>query len=72
VHASDPDAGGSAGCGSVREALLLAGACLDYLNSPRAATMDPSAMGEVLTALGDLQDRLAAAQATTSISATAT
>ncbi len=63
MRASDPDAGGG-GCGSVREALVLAGACLDYLNSPQAATMDPCAVGEVLTALGDLQDRLAAAHAT--------
>jgi Domain of unknown function (DUF222) len=64
MRASDPDAGGAAGCGSVREALLLAGACMDYLNSPQAAVMDPCAVGEVLTALGDLQDRLAAAHAT--------
>ena len=62
MRASDPNEGG--GCGSVREALVLAGACLDYLNSPQAATMDPCAVGEVLTALGDLQDRLAAAHAT--------
>jgi hypothetical protein len=51
-------------CGSVREALRLAGAGLDYLNSPEAAAMDPAAMGEVLTALGGLQGRLAAAHAT--------
>src|ERR1700722_15447617 len=57
-------AGGAAGCGRVREALRLAGAGLDYLNSPEAGTLDPAAMGEVLTALGDLQGKLAAAHAT--------
>src|SRR5580698_4403990 len=57
-------AGGAAGCGSVREALRLAGAGLDYLNSPEAGTLDPSAVGEVLIALGDLQGKLAAAHAT--------
>src|ERR1700722_10466140 len=57
-------AGGAAGCGSVREALRLAGAGLDYLNSPQATDMDASALGEVLTALGDLQGKLAAAHAT--------
>jgi hypothetical protein len=55
---------GTAACGSVREALRLAGDGLDYLNSPQAADMDPAAMGEVLTALGDLQGRLTAAHAT--------
>ena len=52
-----------AACGSVREALRLAGAGLDYLNSPETGAMDPAAMGEVLTALGDLQGKLAAAHA---------
>ena len=56
--------GGTARCGSVREALRLAAAGLDYLNSPAANDMDPAAMGEVLTALGDLQGKLAAAHAT--------
>lgn len=55
---------GTAVCGSVREALRLAGAGLDYLNSPQAEAMDPCAMGEVLTVLGDLQGKLAAAHAT--------
>src|SRR3984957_18814807 len=57
-------AGGAAGCGRVREALRLAGTGLDYLNSPEAGTLDPAAVGEVLTALGDLQGKLAAAHAT--------
>ena len=56
--------GGTGQCGSVREALRLAQAGLDYLNSPAASDMDPAAMGEVLTALGDLQGKLAAAHAT--------
>jgi hypothetical protein len=62
--ADGPDTGRPAGCGSVREALRLAGAGLDYLNSPQACDVDPAAMGEVLTALGDLQGKLAAAHAT--------
>src|SRR3984885_924330 len=56
--------GGAGGCGSVREALRLAGTGLDSLNSPEAGALDPAAMGEVLTALGDLQGKLAAAHAT--------
>jgi Domain of unknown function (DUF222) len=59
-----PDAEGTAGCGSVREALRLTETGLDYLNSPQAGDIDPSAIGEVLTALGDLQGKLTAAHAT--------
>jgi Domain of unknown function (DUF222)/HNH endonuclease len=51
-------------CGSVHEALRMAEAGLAYLNSPQAGAMDPAAMGEVLTALGDLQGKLAAVHAT--------
>jgi Domain of unknown function (DUF222) len=69
VCTNDPDTGGAAtdgavACGSVREALRLAGAGLDYLNSAQASAIDPCAVGEVLTALGDLQGKLAAAHAT--------
>ncbi len=65
VPAGDTAAGGAAaGCGSVREALRLASAGLDYLNSPQASDMAPAAMGAVLTALGELQGKLAAAHAT--------
>jgi Domain of unknown function (DUF222) len=64
VCTNRPDAGGAVECGSVREALRLAQAGLDYLNSPEAGAMDPCAMGEVLTALGDLGGKLAAAHAT--------
>lgn len=52
---------GEAGCGSASDALRLAGAALDYLNSPAASELDPAAIGGVLTALGDLQGKLAAA-----------
>ena len=36
----------------------------DYLNSPAAAELDGAACGEVLVALGEVQAKLAAAQAT--------
>src|SRR5690348_15105000 len=49
--------------GSVAEALRMAGAGLAYLNSPAGDQLDPAALDEVLTALGGLQDRLAAAHA---------
>ena len=49
--------------GSVAEALRMAGAGLAYLNSTAGDELDPAALGEVLTTLGDLQDRLAAAHA---------
>jgi hypothetical protein len=49
---------------STTEALLMAGAGLEYLNSSAADELDTAALGEVLLALGDLQGRLAAAHAT--------
>jgi hypothetical protein len=49
---------------SVFAALRMAGIGLEYLNSPAAGELEVAALGEVLTALGDLQDRLAAAHAT--------
>lgn len=49
---------------SVTEALRVVGIGLEYLNSPAAVELDVAALGEVLTALGDIQDRLAAAHAT--------
>jgi len=49
---------------SVADALRMAGLGLEYLNSPAAVELDVAALGEVLTELGDLQDRLAAAHAT--------
>jgi len=48
---------------SVAAALCMARAAAGYLNSPDAATVDGTACGEVLVALGEIQDRLAAAHA---------
>ena len=50
-------------CRSAGDALRLAEAALDYLNSPAADELGPAAIGGVLTALGDLQGKLAAAHA---------
>ncbi|HEX9043154.1 MAG TPA: DUF222 domain-containing protein [Trebonia sp.] len=55
---------GSGPPGSVAEALRMADAGLAYLNSTAGDDLAPGALGEVLTILGDLQDRLAAAHAT--------
>jgi hypothetical protein len=55
-------AGGGAPRGAT-EALRLAGACLDYLNSPAAADVDGVACGEALIALGEIQAKLTAARA---------
>jgi Domain of unknown function (DUF222) len=49
---------------SVAEALRMADIGFEYLNSPAAGELDAAALGEALTALGGLQDRLAAAHAT--------
>ena len=49
--------------GSVADALRVAHASLDYLNGPDAALLDPAALGGVLTSLGELQAKFAAAQA---------
>src|SRR5215472_17343773 len=49
--------------GSAAEALRLARAGLDYLNSPAAADLPGSASGEVLAALGELHSKLPAARA---------
>jgi Domain of unknown function (DUF222) len=54
---------GEAAFGSASDALRLADAALDYLNSPAAGEFDPAAVGGMLTALGDLQGKLAAAHA---------
>lgn len=48
--------------GSVADALRLAVAGLDYLNSP-AGEIDGAGCGQVLTALGQIQARFTAAQA---------
>ena len=49
--------------GSVADALRVAHAGLDYLNGPDGALLDPAALGGVLTSLGELQAKFAAAQA---------
>ena len=49
--------------GSTGEALRMAHASLDYLNGPDAALLHPAALGGVLTSLGELQAKFAAAQA---------
>jgi Domain of unknown function (DUF222) len=47
---------------SVAEALGMARAAVDYLNTPDAADLDGAACGEALVALGEVQAKLAAAQ----------
>ncbi len=49
--------------GSMAEALRAGGAVADFLNSPAAAGLDGLACGEVLSALGEIQGKLAAAYA---------
>ena len=49
--------------GSIAEALRLADASLDYLNSSAAADASGAACGQVLTALGGLRAKLTAAHA---------
>src|SRR5262245_39033524 len=49
--------------GTVARALRMAHAGLDYLNSPAAAGVHAAACGPVLTALGELQAKAAAAHA---------
>src|SRR6516225_7663245 len=49
--------------GSIAEALRMAHASLDYLNSPVAAELHAAACGPVLTALGELQAKVTAAHA---------
>src|SRR5580693_7315731 len=49
--------------GSVAEALRMANATMDYLNSPEAADLDPAACGLVLRSLGEVQAKFTAAHA---------
>src|SRR5215469_941873 len=53
------------GCmpGSVAEALRMAHASMDYLNSPAAADLPAAACGQALTALGEIQAKATAAHA---------
>jgi len=48
---------------SVSAALRVAGAAVDYLNSPAVASLDGAACGELLIGLGEVQAKLAAAHA---------
>ena len=57
LHPANP------GPATVSEALELAKLAVDFLNSPAAAGLPGSACGEALTALGDLQGKMAAAHA---------
>jgi hypothetical protein len=51
-------------CGSPADALRLARVALDHLTAPAAAAeVEPAAVGDILSALVDLEGRLAAAQA---------
>ena len=61
VCTSDDPGFGSAGFGSVAEALHAGEALADYLNSPAADDLDAAARGEALVALGRIQSRLTAA-----------
>jgi len=45
------------------DALRMAGAALDYLNSPAVADLDGTACGELLIGLGEIQAKLTAAHA---------
>lgn len=62
-HTDDSPRDSGAAPRGVAEALRLANACLDYLNSPAATDLDGSACGEVLVALGAIQAKLTAAHA---------
>ena len=55
--------GGGQPPGSIAEALRLAHAGLDYLNSPAAAGLHAAATGGVLRSLGELQAKVTAAHA---------
>jgi hypothetical protein len=47
--------------GSTAEALRMAHAGMDYLNSPGTAELPAAAAGDVLTSLGELQAKVTAA-----------
>jgi hypothetical protein len=55
---------GSGGIGSVAEAMRMAAAAVEFLNSPAASDVDGAGCGEVLTSLAQVRDGLAAAHAT--------
>jgi hypothetical protein len=49
--------------GSAAEAMRMAGAALDYLNSPAAEALDGAGCGDVLVALGEIRAKVTAAHA---------
>ena len=51
------------GFGSVAEALRMANATMDYLNSAEAADLYPAACGSVLRSLAEVQAKFTAAHA---------
>jgi hypothetical protein len=55
--------GGGTAFGGPADALRMAGAALDYLNSGRAADLDGPACGELLIGLAEIQAKLTAAHA---------
>src|SRR5215831_14830583 len=55
--------GGDQMPGSIAEALRMAHASMDYLNSPAAADLPAAACGQALTALGEIQAKGTAAHA---------
>jgi hypothetical protein len=54
---------GGAEPGSVAEALAMAGAAMDYLNNPGAASLDVAALGGVLRSLSEISGKFAVARA---------
>jgi hypothetical protein len=59
----DGQSSGAALFGSVAEALRMAGASMDYLNSPAAADLSAAACGQALATLGEIGAKHAAAYA---------
>ena len=59
----DGQSSGAALFGSVAEALRIANASMDYLNSPAAADLLAAACGQALAALGEIHAKHAAAYA---------
>jgi hypothetical protein len=59
----DSQSSGAASFGSVAEALRMAHASLDYLNSPAAADLPAAACGQALAALGEIGAKFTAAHA---------
>jgi hypothetical protein len=63
MRAADAVRGSGDTFGSAAEALRVAGAALDYLNSAAAVDLDGAACGELLIGLGEIRAKLTAAHA---------